>query len=130
MIEYNKLLGFYKQSQQKEQHFTYIFNTFVYLQLFNFINCRKIGMRDFNVFESFGHNFYFIFIVFGTAIGQFFISEYLGTLFGTTHMEKGEWGACIVVGSTPLLISFILKWTPVKWVERIPSSRLYNEDEK
>lgn len=45
-------------------------------------------------------------------------------------MSKSEWGACIVVGSTPLLISFILKWTPVSWVEKIPSGKLINEDAK
>jgi magnesium-transporting ATPase (P-type) len=48
------------ESQSKEKHFTYIFNIFVFLQLFNMINCRKIGKRDFNVFEALFHNWYFI----------------------------------------------------------------------
>lgn len=129
-VQFKVHMGFYEDSQEKLLHFTYIFNTFVFLQLFNFINCRKIGMRDFNVFESITHNFYFIVIVSGCTAAQFFISEYLSGLFNTRHMTKGEWGACIMVGSTPLLIAFILKWTPVAWVEKIPSSRLINEDYK
>ena len=87
-------------------------------------------MRDFNVFEAFTHNFYFLAILVGTAVAQFFISEYLSGLFNTHHMKKGQWGACIMVGASPLLISFLLKLTPVAWVDKIPSSKLVNEDAK
>jgi len=40
----------YIASQAKCKHLTYLFNIFVFLQLFNMINCRKIGRRDFNFF--------------------------------------------------------------------------------
>jgi len=53
-------------SDDKRRHLTLIFNSFVMLQLFNEINCRKVGRRDFNVFESIFHNMYFIVIVLGT----------------------------------------------------------------
>jgi len=36
------------------------------LQLFNEVNCRKVGREDFNVFESITHNIYFILVVAGT----------------------------------------------------------------
>ena len=39
-------------SQAKRLHLTYIFNTFVFLQIFNEINCRKVGRKDFSVFGS------------------------------------------------------------------------------
>jgi Ca2+ transporting ATPase len=61
-IEYNQ----WEQSAAKRMHFTYIFNTFVFLQLFNEINCRKVGRRDFNVMEKFLHNYYFIGVLAGT----------------------------------------------------------------
>jgi hypothetical protein len=51
---------------QKES-LTGIFHTFVFLQIFNYINCRKVGRQEFNVFEEFGHNLYFLGILFGTA---------------------------------------------------------------
>merc|ERR1719460_1467245 len=57
----------------KQKHNTYIFHTFVMLQLFNQINCRKIGRQDFNVFErmlDWGHNLVFLLIVFGTFLAQ------------------------------------------------------------
>jgi len=50
----------------KLKHMTYIFNTFVFLQLTNEVNCRKIGRRDFNVLESIFGNYYFLAVVLGT----------------------------------------------------------------
>lgn len=55
--------------QEKEKSLTMIFNVFVFLQLFNQINCRKVGARDFNVFEDFTHNIYFLLILFVTFFG-------------------------------------------------------------
>jgi len=50
----------------KLKHVTIIFNTFVFLQIFNEINCRKIDRRDFNVFEGIHRNLYFVIVVVGT----------------------------------------------------------------
>lgn len=33
------------------RHFTFIFNTFVMMQIFNFLNCRKLK-DEWNTFES------------------------------------------------------------------------------
>lgn len=54
--------GLYKREQ-----LTMIYNTFIFLQLFNQINCRKVGGKDFNVVESFTHNWYFL----GILVGSF-----------------------------------------------------------
>ena len=43
-------------------------------------------------------------------------------------MSKGEWGACIAVGSTNLLIGAILKLTPESWVSKINTQNLIDED--
>jgi len=52
--------------EAKLKHMTYIFNIFVFLQLTNEVNCRKIGRRDFNVLESIFGNYYFLGVVLGT----------------------------------------------------------------
>jgi magnesium-transporting ATPase (P-type) len=54
------------ERNHKRVHMTYIFNTFVFLQLFNEVNCRKIGRRDFNVLESIFGNHHFLAVVLGT----------------------------------------------------------------
>lgn len=74
---YTTLDKAYLQSLHKKQHFTYIFNIFVFLNLFNMINCRKIGKRDFNVFESMFHNWYFIFLFAIIGGVQFAGTQYL-----------------------------------------------------
>jgi len=116
------------EAEQKRMHFTYIFNTFIFLQLFNEINCRKIGRRDFNVFEKFLHNWYFLGVLVGTFAAQILMCKFFPTITGTEQMTKGEWGACIAVGSTNLLIGAILKLTPESWVSKIKTENMINED--
>ena len=67
----------------KRQSLTNIYNTFVFLQIFNQINCRKVGSKDFNVFENFTHNWYFLGVLFGTFGFQIFSnrSSFLSTIF-------------------------------------------------
>jgi Ca2+-transporting ATPase len=109
----------YADAQAKRKHFTYIFNTFIFLQLFNEINCRKVGRKDFNVFERFLHNNYFLLVLFGTFAAQIMMCKWFPGITGTEQMTKGEWGACIAAGSTNLLIAAILKLTPESWVTKI-----------
>jgi hypothetical protein len=45
-----------------------------------------------------------------------------------SRLTKSEWGGCIVIGASPLIISFILKLTPTSWVELVPTSKYVNED--
>lgn len=37
-------------------------------------------------------------------------------LTATVPLSRSEWGACVAVGATPLLVSAALKITPVAWV--------------
>ena len=118
----------YIASEAKLHHFTYIFNTFIFLQIFNMVNCRKIGRRDFNVFEDIFHNFYFLFVVALIIVVQIVMCQLFPGISHTVPMTKSEWGSCIVIGSTSLLISAILKLTPDSWIGKIPADRFVNED--
>lgn len=51
--------------QDKLKHMTMMYNTFIFLQVFNEINCRKIGKTDLMVFDL-HRNFYFCIVVGGT----------------------------------------------------------------
>lgn len=118
----------YRASHAKVTHLTYIFNTFVILQIFNLINCRKIGRRDFNVFESFFHNWFFLIIFAGTLAMQYLLVNVFSGLTRTVPLGKSEWGACMAVGTTPILISALLKLTPERWVSKIPLGNILDED--
>jgi len=102
----------------KRRHMTYVFTIFVFLQLFNQINCRKDGVKEYNVFAKFFHNFYFIIVLLGEVAVQFFCTNVTPGLMGVSELSKKEWGACLMLGSTALLMSALLKCTPRKWVEK------------
>lgn len=119
----------YFGSADKRKLFTYIFNTFVFLQLFNEINCRKVGAREFNVFSAPFHNAYFLVVLGGTAAAQVCLVQFFPSLCTVTSLSRGEWGACLVIGATPLLAGLILKLTPESWPDKITCGRLPNEDE-
>lgn len=110
--------------------FTYMFHTFVFLQIFNEINCRKIGKNDFNVFESFFHNWYFIGVIAGTFATQILACHFFPGFTGTVALTRGEWGACIAVGSTVFVAAAILKLTPDAWVARVPTGAVVDEDRR
>lgn len=50
------------------KHFTLFFSIFVFMQVFNEINARKLKREEINVFEGFFNNPLFLFIVLGTII--------------------------------------------------------------
>jgi len=111
-------------SKAKTKHLTMLYNTFVFLQVFNEINCRKTGRRDFNVFERIHGNLYFLAVVGGTLGAQFvMVHLYSGLLFPTVALDRGEWGACLAVGATPLGIAALLKLTPESWLGRVGGVR-------
>lgn len=48
---------------QKLMHYTFVFQIFVFMQLFNIVNSRKILLGEFNVFAGFMNNALFIIVV-------------------------------------------------------------------
>lgn len=48
----------------KEKHYTIIFNVFIWANLFNQFNCRRVDPQGFNVFENIMNQNYWFWIVF------------------------------------------------------------------
>lgn len=110
----------YVESQAKLTELTIVFCTFVFLQLSNEINCRKIGQRDYNVFDHFWHNFYFLGILTVTTAVQIVLVEWFPLISRSKSLTVGQWGGCATVGLTPLLIALLLKLTPSSLLSKIP----------
>lgn len=51
----------------KAELYTIVFQSFVFMQIFNMINGRKLGDQDYNVFAGFFNNWIFLFIMAITA---------------------------------------------------------------
>lgn len=104
------------------QHFTIIFNTFVFMQIFNEINARKIHGEQ-NVLSGIHRNWLYVVIMIGQVAFQIlwvevpFVSE---RIFKTTGLEIDQWMWCIFLGSVELVWGQILTIIPV---ELIPNWR-------
>ena len=72
---------------QKMMHYTLIFHTFVFLQVFNEINSRKLGEREFNVFSGFFNNWLFLLIIACTMAVQCVLVQYGGISVRTTPLS-------------------------------------------
>lgn len=121
----------YIGASAKKTVLTYAFNTFCFMNLFNLINCRKVGASDKNVFERFSHNWTFLGVFFGTFVAHIALVQYCPVLLSTVSISKGEWGGAIAVGASVLAIGLVLKLTPESWVSRIPVDRFgVDEDQE
>ena len=94
-------------------HFTVIFNTFVFMQIFNEINARKIH-GEWNVFSGIHRNVVFLCVVVGQLTVQILIVEFGSIVFTTRGLTLDLWLWCIFLGSTELLVGQILTLVPVK----------------
>ncbi|KAG4105899.1 calcium-translocating P-type ATPase [Neocallimastix lanati (nom. inval.)] len=99
---------------QKKTIKTMVFNTFVYMQVFNEINCRVIT-NELNVFKGIHKNAYFYCIFLFVAIAQFFIVQYGGTIFQTIKLNWWQFLICIGIGVFSLPFAVFLRLIPDKW---------------
>jgi magnesium-transporting ATPase (P-type) len=99
---------------QKVRHFTFVFNIFVFLQIFNIINSRKIE-GELNVFSDFFNNFLFLFVIILTIAVQIFIVEYGSMATKCVALSKNENLVCIAIGFSSLIWGFILKFIPIRF---------------
>uniref|UniRef100_A0A7S2AMK5 Cation-transporting P-type ATPase C-terminal domain-containing protein n=1 Tax=Pycnococcus provasolii TaxID=41880 RepID=A0A7S2AMK5_9CHLO len=87
---------------------TFVFNTFVFMQLFNEINARRPDAL--NVFDGFWKNRYFVSVLLVTVLFQILLVEStFGTVVGTTSLTNREWLTSVAVGALALPIAALGK---------------------
>eukprot|EP01101_Sappina_pedata_P004273 TRINITY_DN1782_c1_g1_i2.p1 TRINITY_DN1782_c1_g1~~TRINITY_DN1782_c1_g1_i2.p1 ORF type:complete len:959 (+),score=539.43 TRINITY_DN1782_c1_g1_i2:44-2920(+) len=101
--------------QDSVLHRTLIFNVFVVCQLFNELNCRKLGVNE-NIFDGLLTNHLCLGIFFFTGIMQFLLVQFGGEWVGTVPLNATQWVACIAVGALSIPVAFLLRLVPVKEV--------------
>mmetsp|Transcript_15651 Transcript_15651/g.38981 ORF Transcript_15651/g.38981 Transcript_15651/m.38981 type:complete len:1717 (-) Transcript_15651:132-5282(-) len=80
---------------------TIVFNTFVFMQLFNQLNCRKIRDET-DVFEGLDHHLLFCGILGAEVVMQALIVQYGGHAFQTVPLSASQWALCLGLGSLTL----------------------------
>ncbi|ORZ19445.1 PMCA-type calcium-translocating P-type ATPase [Absidia repens] len=90
---------------------TIVFNTFVFCQIFNEINCRRIDSK-LNVFTNIWANKFFLFIFALCVFLQAIIVNFGGAAFQVTPVDGTAWAISIVVGLFSLPVGVVVRLIP------------------
>ena len=97
---------------EKCELYTIVFQTFVFMQLFNQFNARKLGEREFNICASICNNAWFIAITILTFVIQYVMVQYGGRPLRATPLDHRDQLACLALGSFSLIWGAIIKLVP------------------
>ncbi|EGZ10538.1 hypothetical protein PHYSODRAFT_520956 [Phytophthora sojae] len=89
-------------------HMTIVFNTFVWMQLFNELNCRKIH-DEVNIFTGITKNRVFLYVCVLQVAMQVVMVQFTGDWFNCTPLNVGQWFACIGMGFISLPLGLLLR---------------------
>ena len=111
------------ENRDKQEHFTLIFNTFVFMQVFNLINCRDVGAVKMHGFSGLIRNqltWIILLIIIGVQIAACF--TWLGVPVFESALTPGRhFAISVVCASSMLLGNAILKFIPNRWIEKLPT---------
>ena len=111
------------EGKAKREHFTLIWNTFIWLQFFNLINCRDVSAEKKHGCENLHKNFLtwvILLIIAGVQIAGCF--TFLGFLiFEARQTVAREFAICIVAASSVLVANALLKLIPARWIAKMPA---------
>ncbi|KAG0238257.1 hypothetical protein BGW42_006537 [Actinomortierella wolfii] len=121
-IEQERLTAVYNYKQQVLS--TIVFNTYVCLQIFNEVNCRRLDNR-LNIFSGITKNYYFMVIFVIMWVLQALIVQFGGTAFDTTAINGFHWLICIGLGFLSIPIGVVIRLLPdgffgplKRWIEQ------------
>ncbi|KAJ5332512.1 ATPase [Penicillium brevicompactum] len=98
---------------------TVVFNTFVFMQIFNQYNSRRIDNK-LNIMEGIWRNKWFIGIQLIIIGGQVLIIFVGGAAFSVKRLDQGsQWAVSLVLGAISVPIAVIIRLIPDEFVSRL-----------
>ncbi|CAI5710378.1 unnamed protein product [Hyaloperonospora brassicae] len=94
-------------------HMTIVFNTFVWAQLFNELNARKIH-DEINIFTGITKNRVFIYVGVLQVVLQYVMVQHTGDWFKCKPLSLNQWLACIGMGFVSLPLGLLLRLIDMK----------------
>lgn len=82
MFAGEKIIPYLGEVPTTTRKYTFLFNTYVMMQIFNEINARKIDPDEWNVFKGFFNNGYFLFVIIFSVSVQILLVEFGGDIVG------------------------------------------------
>ncbi|RAL03104.1 putative calcium transporting ATPase (Pmc1) [Aspergillus ibericus CBS 121593] len=112
----DRILGYDTSIPQKRLELdTIIFNTFVWMQIFNELNCRRLDNK-FNIFEGIHRNYWFMVINALMVGGQVLIIFVGGDAFSVTRLDGVQWAICLGCAVFCIPWAAVLKFVPDRYV--------------
>ncbi len=112
----------YQSEREQNQLQTLIFNTFVFMQIFNQYNNRRLDNKM-NIFEGVTRNYFFIGIQFIIVGGQVAIVFIGGRAFSVYRLNAAQWIYSLVLGFLSIPVAMMLRLIPDELICKcIPSS--------
>ena len=97
-------------------HNTFVFNTFVWMQIFNALNCRRID-NHLNVLEGVWKNWLFLSIFAVMVGGQILIIFVGGEAFVVQRLNGPQWAISVIIGLLSLPIGVVIRLIRDDWIE-------------
>ncbi|THX83472.1 calcium-translocating P-type ATPase [Aureobasidium pullulans] len=127
----------YSDDNERERLNAMVFNCFVWFQIFNMFNNRRLDNK-FNIFEGVQRNQFFIFIALIMIGGQVMIMFVGGRAFSVQRLTGEEWAYSVGLGAISLPVGIIIRLIPdelvarlvPEWVKRKAAPKLVVEDEE
>ncbi|EGS19512.1 calcium-transporting ATPase 2-like protein [Thermochaetoides thermophila DSM 1495] len=114
-----KLLGYDTSIKHEATRLnTLIFNTFVWLQIFNELNNRRLDSNP-NIFEGITRNMWFICINLIMIGGQILIIFVGGRAFQIVRLNGKEWGLSVGLGAISLPWGALIRLFPDEWARKL-----------
>lgn len=105
----DRSLSHFEWNDVNGYHFTIFFNIFVFLQVFNSINARKLDQNELNVFEGIEGNNIYIYVQVIIVFGQIILVQFGGRAVRTKPLKISQHMTCILIASTSLIAGYIGK---------------------
>ncbi len=110
------------------KHYTLIFNTFVFMQVFNEFNSRKIN-NEANVFENIFTNGMFWMVIVITIVLQIVLVEFAGPFVSTTALNWYQYLISVAIGAVSLITYQLFRTVPPKLFLDIGGSTAENVED-
>ncbi|KAL3420726.1 calcium p-type atpase [Phlyctema vagabunda] len=119
----------YETQREQDQIPTLVFNTFVWMQIFNQWNNRRLDNK-FNIFEGITRNYFFIGINVVMVGGQVMIIFVGGKAFNVVHLNGAQWAYSIVLGFLSIPVGAAIRLVPDELILRLIPDYLKRRSKK
>jgi hypothetical protein len=122
-VNSDRELEHYDWNDQHGYHFTIFFDVFVFLQVFNSINARKLNPKELDIFEGIEDNIYYVIVQGFIVFGQIVLVTFGGRAVRTQPLSIFQHICCGLIASLSLGVGYLVKKIPIDMSEKIVKTK-------